>query len=124
MIDRILDFFTVNMINSIFFFIAGHTFGWFAGNSQLVWEFWKDKPLLSNIIFGIPAGMLFWYGTKLCFEASGGNLWTVRFVAAVFSYAVFPFMTWYYLQESMFNTKTMICVALAVSILLVQIYFE
>lgn len=124
MMNKILEFLSTDMVNAIFLFIAGHTFGWFAGNAQLVWKYWADKPLLSNIVFGIPAGLFFWYGTRFCFEASGGNLWSVRFLAAVMSYVTFPVMTWYFLNESMFTTKTMICVCLAISILFVQIYFE
>tara|TARA_B100000900_G_scaffold413966_1_gene439259 strand:+ start:3772 stop:4143 length:372 start_codon:yes stop_codon:yes gene_type:complete len=122
--SKIIMFFSYEMILSICFFIAGHTMGWFAGNSQFVWEFWKDKPILATLVFGIPAGLLFWYGTKYCFEATGGELWSVRFIAAVFSYVTFPIMTWYFLGESIFTPKTMICIFLAMSILLVQMYYN
>ena len=124
MIDKILDFFSTNMIYGIMFFILGHCLGWFAGNSQFVWEQWKDKPILATLLFGTPAGLSFWYGTKYCFAATGGELWSVRFISAVFSYTVFPILTWYFLGESMFTPKTMICAFLAVSILFVQIYYN
>lgn len=124
MIEKIAEFFSQEMIYGIGFIILGHTMGWFAGNSQFVWDWWKDKPILATILFGTPAGLAFWWGSKFCFLATGGELWSVRFIAAVFSYTVFPVMTWYFLNESMFTTKTMICVFLAMSILFVQLYFD
>lgn len=124
MIEKIAEFFSQEMLYGIGFFILGHTLGWFAGNSQFVWQYWEDKPLLATILFGTPAGIAFWYGSRFCFEATGGELWSVRFIAAVFSYTVFPVMTWYFLGESMFTPKTLICVFLALSILIVQIYFN
>ena len=124
MLEKIYEFFSQDMIFGILFFICGHAMGWFAGNSQFVWEFWKDKPILATLLFGTPAGLLFWYGSKFCFAATGGELWSVRFIAAVFSYTVFPIMTWHFLGESMFTPKTLICAFLAVSILFVQIYYN
>ena len=122
--DKVIAFFSWDMLLSIVFFILGHTLGWFAGNSQLVWEYWEDKPILATLIFGTPAGLLFWYGTKYCFLATGGELWSVRFIAAVFSYVTFPILTWYFLGESIFTPKTMICIFLALMILFVQLYYN
>jgi hypothetical protein len=124
MINKIIEFFSQEMIYGISFFILGHTLGWFAGNLQFVWSYWENKPVLSTILFGIPAGLAFWYGTKFCFAATGGELWSVRFLAAIFSYTVFPVMTWYFLNESMFTPKTLLSVFLAISILFVQIYYN
>lgn len=124
MIDKFIEFFSPDMIKGILFLITGHTMGWFAGNSQFVWEYWQNKPIVATLLFGTPAGLAFWYGTKFCFIATGEELWSVRFIAAVFSYAVFPLMTWYFLGETMFTPKTMICVFLAISILFVQIYYN
>jgi hypothetical protein len=103
------------------FFILGHTMGWFAGNAQFVWNFWKDKPVFSTLLFGTPAGLFFWYGTKLAYEHIE-SLWSVRFLAAALSYLIFPILTWYFMQESMFTLKTIISMLLAWSILAVQYY--
>ena len=124
MINKVIEFFSQEMIYGISFFILGHALGWFAGNSQFVWSYWEDKPILAIVLFGTPAGLAFWYGSKFCFAATGGELWSVRFLAAVFSYTIFPVMTWYFLDESMFTPKTLICVFLALSILFVQIYYN
>ena len=117
------QFFSVKMLYAIACFILGHTLGWYTHNLQFVNDYWKDKVLLPTVIFGIPALLAFWYGTKFAMEAVP-ELWTARFVAAVFSYLTFPLMTWYYLGESMFTVKTMSCVLLAFCILLIQIFVE
>lgn len=101
--------------------MLGHTMGWFAGNAQFVWDYWKDKALLATILFGTPAGMCFWYGTKFAYEHIE-SLWSVRFLAAALSYFIFPVLTWYFMGESMFTLKTVISTILAVSILAVQYY--
>lgn len=120
--EKLTEFFNGSMLWAMAFFCVGHIFGWYTTNSQFVWEFWKDKPLLANIVFGIPAGMMFWYGTRYVMQSTP-ELWTARFTAAVISYSVFPLMTWFYLGESMFTIKTMLCVCLAFMILIVQILF-
>lgn len=117
------NFFNIKMIYAILCFIAGHVLGWYTHNLQFVNEFWKDKIVLPTILFGIPCLIAFWYGTKFAMEATP-ELWTSRFVAAVFSYLTFPLMTWWYLGESMFTFKTMSCVFLAFCILLIQIFVD
>lgn len=102
-------------------FIAGHIFGWFSGNAQLVWDFWKNKPIISTVIFGIPGGILFWYGTKIAYDELE-SLWSIRFLVASLSYLIFPLLTWYFMGETIFTLKTMICIALSLSILAVQYY--
>lgn len=124
MIEKFIEFFSPDMLKGILFFITGHLMGWFAGNSQFVWEYWQDKPIFATLLFGTPAGLAFWWGTKFCFAATGGELWSVRFIAAVFSYVAFPIMTWYFLGESMLTPKTLICVFLAFLILFVQICYN
>ena len=120
--EKIIEFFDGSMLLALTFFCIGHVLGWYSTNSQFVWEFWKDKPVIANIVFGIPAGVMFWYGTKYVMQSTP-ELWTARFVAGILSYFTFPLMTWFYLGESMFTIKTMLCVFLAMMILIIQIFF-
>ena len=62
--SKISEFFTPDMMMAVGFFIVGHALGWFAGNAQFVWEFWKDKPVLATVLMGTPAGLCFWWGTN------------------------------------------------------------
>ena len=107
----------------VMLFTFGHIFGWYASNLQFTSDWWAARPILSVVTFGFPAGICFLFGNRFCMLALP-ELWTARFLAAVVSYSVFPAMTWYYLGESPFTLKTMLCVALAFSILLVQIFVD
>jgi hypothetical protein len=40
------------------------------------------------------------------------------------SYFTFPFLTWWLLNESMFTTKTMLCVALSFIIVAIQLFWR
>ena len=104
-------------------FTVGQVFGWFHLNSQLVWEWWKDKPLLPIVLFTLPASLCFWYGMQLAY-AEMGEIWGPRFLIFALSYLTFPFLTWYFLNESMFTIKTMICVGLAFIIALIQLLWR
>ena len=118
-----LTFFNLKMYYAICCFVASHVLGWYTHNLQFVNEFWKDKILLPTFLFGIPCLIAFWRGTKFAMEAHP-ELWTARFVAFVISYLTFPIMTWWYLGESMFTFKTLLCIFLAFCILLIQIFVK
>ena len=105
------------------FFCCGGTLTWFLNNSQFVWDWWEDKPLLTASIYAIPAGMLYWYGTKYAY-AGLGEIWGARFMAFSASYVVFPVLTYFLLKESMFTMKTMLCVMLSVCIVLIQLFWK
>ena len=118
--NKLTDFFSNDMLIAMGLFVCGHVLAWYTHNSQFVWEFWKNRPVLSNVLFGLPCGIFFWYGAKHCVAATD-MLWTSRFVAFSLSYVTFPIMTWWYLGESMFTTKTLICTMLAFMIVIVQV---
>ena len=40
---------------------------WFGTNSQIVWKWWADKPMLSAILFGIPRNNVYNKDNGLCF---------------------------------------------------------
>ena len=123
MISKIISSLNTDLSISIILFVIGHILAWYTHNSQFVWEYWKDKPIIANIVFGVPAGLAFWYGTKYCMLATE-LLWTSRFIAFALSYATFPLMTWWYLGESFFTTKTLICSFLAFLIIAVQLFIK
>jgi hypothetical protein len=119
-VEKFFSFFSVNIVIGMCLLAIGHVLGWYTHNLQFVYDFWKDKPVLANVVFGVPCGLVFWYATKYMM-AGTGELWSVRFIAFSLSYLTFPLMTWYYLNESMFTTKTIICTILAFMIILTQV---
>jgi len=104
-------------------FAMGHTFIWFQNNSQLTWDFWNDKLLLAISCFGLPALFCFWWATKIGYGEIK-ELWSVRLTAFGASYLMFPILTWVFLRESMFTTKTMICIMLSLVIVGIQAYWR
>ena len=104
-------------------FTMGQLFGFFHLNSQFIWEWWNGRPFIALFVFSIPAGLCFWLGMNLAY-AEMGEVWSPRFLIFSFSYLTFPMLTWYFLNESMFTLKTMVCVALAFTIALIQLLWR
>ena len=107
----------------IILFAFANVLSWFQYNSQFVWDWWKDKPLLSQAIFAIPVGLCFWHATKNIVEATG-ELWAGKLLGFGVSNTIFAILTYAMLKESIFTTKTMVCMFLAILIILVQVYWK
>jgi hypothetical protein len=103
-------------------FAIGQSLAWFQLNSQFVWEWWKQHPITAVVVYGFPTGLCFLYGVRLAYE-SMGQVWGPRFLIFSMSYLTFPILTWHFLGESMFTTKTMICVFLSMLIVGVQLFW-
>jgi hypothetical protein len=110
------------LLGMLAFFVA-QLCVWFQSNSQLVWEWWEDKPLVAAAIFSIPVSLCFWYGTKFIYNSTG-QLWTARLIGFGMSYLTFPILTHYFLNESMFTAKTLVSTVLAGCIIAIQILWK
>jgi hypothetical protein len=104
-------------------FSVAQTFVWFQCYSHYIWVWWEGKPIHAAIIYGIPASILFWYGTRLAVDTTGAA-WTARMLGFGSSYFTFPVLTWWLLGESMFTPKTMICIFLSFLIIGVQLFWR
>ena len=111
-----------NLIYATLFFVGGHTLGWFQVNSQFVWEWWRQRPITTVCIYAIPTALCYLYGARYAYMDTG-EAWAGRFLAFAASYLVFPVLTWWLLKESMFTTKTMVCVLLSFLIIGVQFFW-
>lgn len=105
-------------------FAIGQSLAWFQINSQFVWEWWRQKPVLAVILYGIPTGLCFLYGVRIAYEEMGQQVWGPRFLIFAMSYLTFPLLTWHFLGESMFTMRTMICVFLSFLIVAVQLFWK
>ena len=112
-----------HMLLACLFFFSGQLCVWFGTNSQIVWTWWSDKPILSAILFGVPATLFFWYGTKHGYIAMD-ELWGPRFLGFGMSYLTFPLLTWWLAHESMFTPKTILCIILSFTIMGIQIFWR
>jgi|TARA_B100000282_G_C31361176_1_gene322363 hypothetical protein len=112
-----------NLFIGIVFFLVGHLLSWYGSNLQFVSPWWKERSVLLTVIIAIPTGLSWFYGTRFIMEWRP-ELWTSRFVGFSLSYITFPLMTWYYLGESPFTLKTIICTLLAFTIVMVQLFVK
>jgi len=113
-----------SFINTLLLFVIIHVLIWFSTNSQFTSiEILSNNALLINIMLAIPISLIGLYAARIGYHWAG-SVWAVRFLAFGTSYLVFPFLTWSLLGESMFQTKTIICIILSIVIILVQFYMS
>tara|TARA_R100000808_G_C2064739_1_gene94691 strand:- start:31 stop:381 length:351 start_codon:yes stop_codon:yes gene_type:complete len=96
---------------------------WFQLHSQYVWKWWENKPLHAALLYGVPASICFWYATRMIIDSTN-EAWTARLLGFGMSYLTFPILTWWLLNESMFTTKTMVCVTLSFMIMGIQLFWR
>jgi hypothetical protein len=104
------------------FFVACHTIGWFGNALQFMSRWWEARPLITVAIFALPTGACAYFATRYAYPGFGGSMWGARFLGFSASWLVFPLLTWALMGESMFTTKTLVCMALSFAIMAVQIY--
>jgi len=102
-------------------FMIGHTFTWFQLNAHHINDWWKGKEFLAIFVFGIPASFMFLKGWDLA-VAEGGELWLPRFLGFCASWVPFPLLTWYFMSETPFTWRTIVCFILACGIIAVQLW--
>ena len=107
------------MVTTMMIFFLTNIIIWYQLNSQLVWEWAKtSKAMWFSALLGIPISLLFWWATKIGYEAFG-NLWSIRFMGFATSMLTFPVMTYFYLGE-VITLKTTITILLAIVIMILQ----
>jgi len=112
-----------NLLGACALFAIAQTLVWFQLYSQYIWSWWEGKPLHAALLYGIPASLCFWYGTRLAIAATNAA-WSARMLGFGMSYMTFPILTWWLLNETMFTTKTMVCVFLSLMIIMVQLFWR
>jgi hypothetical protein len=103
--------------------ILGHAVAWFGSNSQFMWESWKNNPIYSVILLGIPSNIIFWLAAKTIYSSTH-SIWQIRWIMFAASFPPMLMLSHYYFNESFLNTKNIITLILALSIIFVQFYFR
>jgi hypothetical protein len=111
------------MIKGIILFAIANVFAWFQFNSQFVWEWFEDKPIITCAIFSFPMSVLFWHAINSVMSETD-QLWTSKLVGFGVGNIVFGALTWIILNQSMLTAKTMTCLALASLIIGIQIFWK
>jgi hypothetical protein len=108
------------LILSMVTLVVANIFAWFQLNGQFLKnspEWLKSKLFVLSI--GAPIGLAFWYATKWSYEHFGFT-WNIRLIGFGLGTVVFGIMSWSILDEVP-TLKTIICLMLAASIVLIQI---
>ena len=110
------------LIYSIGLMVFAHILHWFQMQTQFMeaykthW-FWTNPYWMS--IFGLPIGYLFFEATRLSYEHFGFT-WNIRMIGFGLGTIIFGTMSYLLLREIP-TLKTIICILLALSIILIQI---
>ena len=115
---------TKSVIYGICLFFIMHVMVWWATNAQFIREEYRDKAIYISIILAIPCTLSAFYASGLIYDGLNETAWSVRFIGFGTSYLVFPILTWLFLKESMFNVKTLICIALSFLIVSIQLFWK
>ena len=112
----------MKLIAIFFCFLIVHGLVWFSTNLQLIKGFDPNKAFLWCIALAIPTSISAYLVTKISYDYFE-SAWSVRLVGHGMSYLVFPALTWILLNESPFQTKTMLCIVLSLMIICIQIFY-
>ena len=107
----------------IILFVLANILAWFQFNSQFVWKWFEDRPIMTNCIFAIPMGIIFWHAVKSVVNESG-ELWTSKLIGFGVGNIVFAILTWYFMKESILTPKTLMSMTLASAIIGIQVFWK
>ena len=108
------------MLLAIFVYIIGAIMTFSQHNLQFVDPWFKDKQMYLLIILSYPISFAYYYSWTFFVNASGGSVWSARFVFFGLSYLIYPILTWILLHQTPFTFKNLLCIFLSIVILLIQ----
>lgn len=110
-------------------FIIGFSFGVLAQvltfvqlQGQFRWEWFKQHPWIVSLM-GVPISFLYIMSVKYMVSHFGGELWPSRLMGFSIGAIVFSYMAHLWFQEP-FTLKTLICLGLAFTIMMVQLFWK
>ena len=95
---------------------------WFQTNGQFIWTWFKDHPFILSL-FGIPISLGYIWATKFAFTAFDGTLWPGRLIGFAMGIISFAMLTNYFMGEGI-STKVIVSLILAVTLVLIQVFWK
>lgn len=111
-----------NLVVGVILFLLGQILVWYQLNGQFISDWIKNRPILMSLM-GVPISYVYLYATKYTVAAFDGDLWPQRLIGFSMGMIAFAILTWIHLNQSL-NLKTMVTLALALSIVLIQIFWK
>lgn len=113
----------MNLLIGLLLTLLGQILIWFQTNGQFVWEWFRKHPMVLAVSLGSIISYLFILGTKYLALHFDGLIWPVRLIGFGLGMFVFSICTWYFMGESI-NTKTIISLILAFTLVSIQIFWK
>ena len=104
-------------------FFVGQILIWYQTNGQFRWDWCAKNPFAMAVIFSIPISFAFIIATKYVVGFFDGQLWPGRFIGFATGMVSFGILTALHMSEGI-NAKTMISLVLAITLVLVQIFWK
>ncbi len=108
------------MLLAVLVYISAAIMTFLQHNLQFVDPVFKDKQIYLLLFLSYPISFAYYYAWTFFVNASGGSVWSARFVFFGLSYLIYPILTWVLLQQSPFTIKNILCILLSIVILLIQ----
>jgi hypothetical protein len=113
-LGSIFFIFSVYILSQIFTFyqLQGH-----------LWNKWiKDHPFLMSLI-GVPIGYFVILASREMVHLYDGQTWPNRIIGFSIGVLIFSIMAWIMLKEPL-SLKTIVCLVLSLTILLIQLFWK
>tara|TARA_R110002167_G_scaffold146646_1_gene338144 strand:- start:153 stop:494 length:342 start_codon:yes stop_codon:yes gene_type:complete len=111
-----------NILAGLTLFFVTHIIIWFQVNSQFIWPWAKAHPWILAIL-GFPISYILIQATKYIVVGFDGALWPGRLIGFGSGMVVMAFCTYYMLGEGI-TTKTIVSLLLALTLVLIQIFWK
>lgn len=107
----------------LFICLIAHCVSWFGYSAQFVWDFWKTRPLLSIMVFSIPASFLFWVASKHTFLGTH-SIWELKWLFFAISFIPMFVFGSAFMHESFATTKNFITIFFVFCIMATQFFYR
>lgn len=107
---------------SILIFLLGQIIVWTQVNGPLLWS-WARTYKIVLMFLGIPVTWAFMEATRYAVSGFSGQFWPGRFLSFVAGIFIFTIMTYMFKGEAI-NLKTGVSLLLALSLILVQLFWK
>jgi MFS superfamily sulfate permease-like transporter len=111
----------MKIINGLGLIIIAQIISFLQLQSQGKWQWAKEHPMLMALC-GLPIGYLFINSTRLINEATGAT-WPGRLIGQAAGIVIFSLMSWIIFREPL-TIKTGVCIALALCVVIIQIFWK
>lgn len=110
------------ILTSISIFVLGQIVVWIQVNGPMIWPWAKNYKFLLMLL-GVPITWAFMEATQYSVRGFEGQFWPGRFLSFVAGIFVFTLMTYLFRNEAI-TLKTAVCLCLALSLILVQLFWK